>query len=59
MNKNFSLSFLHCHFELIFLVVESIDVVGGFIEGLFDFFNLQFHDIVLDKNFFLGFSDFI
>ena len=53
MHENFLLPFLHAHLKLVFLVFEAVDVVGSSVQTLFDLFDFQFHDVVLNQNLFL------
>lgn len=51
VNLDFLLALLHGHLELVLLVLERVNVVGGARQGLSNFLDLELHDIVLHKNF--------
>lgn len=52
------LPLLHGHLHLVLLVLEGVDDVGGLGEDLVDLLDLEFHDVVLHKDFLFLFGDF-
>jgi hypothetical protein len=59
MNLDLLFSLLHCHFQLIFLILQRVDVIDWPIENLFNFIDLEFHDVVLNQDFLLFLRNFI
>lgn len=59
MHKDFFLSFLHAHLELVLLVLQSIDMVGGPIKVFFDLLDFKLHDVMLHQHFLFLLGDFV
>lgn len=57
VDQDLLLPFLHAHLELVLLVLQPVDVVGGPVQTLFDLFDLELHDVVLHQHLLLLLGD--
>lgn len=57
MHKDLLFPFLHAHLKLVLLVLQAINMVGGFVQIFFDLLDLQLHDVMLHQHLFFLLGD--